>query len=115
MRDPADRIKELAREIGSTKKVALLTSWSPARVNNTDSWPQAFMTLGCMTGHIGESGRMTGTSIHIATGNGGPPLVYAGSSGLVDIPNPVGGGSNYTRGVLRKKFQFQEIRSGTPS
>jgi anaerobic dimethyl sulfoxide reductase subunit A len=103
---PEDRIKMLAREIGRTKKVALLTSWAPARVNNADSWPQAFMTLGCMTGHIGESGRMTGTSIHIASGNGGPPLVYAGSSGLVDIPNPVGGGSSYTRGRPENKLSI---------
>ena len=95
---PADRIKILAREIGKTRKVALLTSWSPARVNNSDSWPQAFMTLGCMTGHIGESGRMTGISAHRAAGNGGPPLVFAGNTGLVEIPNPVGAGSNYVTG-----------------
>ncbi len=52
---PAERIKSLARKIAKTKKVALLASWAPARVNNADSWPQAFMTLGCMTGHMGES------------------------------------------------------------
>ncbi len=103
---PAARIKILAREIANTKKVALLTSWAPARVNNSDSWPQAFMTLGCMTGHIGESGRMTGTSIHIATGNGGPPLVYAGNTGLEEIPNQVGGGSNYTRGRPEEKLSI---------
>ena len=94
----ADRIKVLAREIAQTKKVALLSSWAPARINNADSWPQAFMTLGCMTGHMGESGRMTGTSTHTASGNGGPPLVYAGSSGLAGIPNPVGAGMNYVSG-----------------
>jgi len=95
---PADRIKTLAREIGRTKKVALLAGWAPARINNADSWPQAFMTLGCMTGHIGESGRMTGTSTHVGSGNGGPPLVYAGSGGLVEIPNPIGAGMNYVSG-----------------
>ncbi len=95
---PAERIKSLAREIAKTKKVALLASWAPARVNNADSWPQAFMTLGCMTGHIGESGRMTGTSTHISSGNGGPPLVYAGGRGLPGIPNPVGAAENYVHG-----------------
>ena len=95
---PAERIKMLAREIARTKKVALLAGWAPARINNADSWPQAFMTLGCMTGHIGESGRMTGTSTHTSTGNGGPPLVYAGDRGIVDIPNPIGAGSNYVGG-----------------
>jgi len=95
---PADRIKALAREIARTKKVALLASWAPARVNNADSWPQAFMTLGCMTGHIGESGRMTGTSTHAATGNGGPRLVYAGNDGLAGISNPIGAGKDYVSG-----------------
>src|SRR5690606_1818555 len=61
--DP-DRIRALAREIGSTKRVALLTAWAPARIHNGDSWPQMFMTLGCMTGHIGQPGRMTGVSCH---------------------------------------------------
>ncbi len=94
----SERIKSLAREIGSTKRVALLASWAPARVNNADSWPQAFMTLGCMTGHIGQSGRMTGTSTHIIAGNGGPPLVYAGETGMEEIPNPIGAGTNYVGG-----------------
>ena len=39
------------------------------------------MTLGCVTGHFGESGRMTGTSAHYTSGNGGPMLVLAGDSG----------------------------------
>ncbi len=95
---PVERIKVLAREIAMTKKVALLASWAPARVNNADSWPQAFMTLGCMTGHIGESGRMTGTSTHAMAGNGGPPLVYAGGAGIPSIPNPVGAGPDYIGG-----------------
>ena len=95
---PVERIKQLAQEIGGTKKVALLASWAPARINNADSWPQAFMTLGCMTGHFGQSGRMTGTSTHIGSGNGGPQLVYAGGNGLVEIPNPIGAGSNYVSG-----------------
>jgi anaerobic dimethyl sulfoxide reductase subunit A len=95
---PAERVKSLAREIAKTKKVALLSSWAPARVNNADSWPQAFMTLGCMTGHIGESGRMTGTSTHSDTGNGGPPLVYAGGDGVTGIPNPVGAAMDYVSG-----------------
>ena len=40
-----------------TQRVALLTAWAPARTNNSDSWPQIFMTIGAMTGHIGQSGR----------------------------------------------------------
>src|SRR5690606_40486626 len=49
------QIRYLARTIGSTPKVSLLTAWAPARVNDSDSWPHMFMTLGAMTGHIGRS------------------------------------------------------------
>ncbi len=86
--DP-EKIRSLAREIATTKRVALLTGWAPARVRNSDSWPQMFMTLGCMTGHIGQPGRMTGVSCHQNAANGGPPLVTPGSPGLPSIKNPV--------------------------
>ena len=82
---PAQTIRELAREIAMTKRVALLTAWAPARTNNSDSWPQVFMTLGAMTGHIGLSGSMTGVSCWEYTANGGPALVTAGGSGVSAI------------------------------
>lgn len=82
---PARKIRTLAREIGSTHRVALLTAWAPARTNSTDSWPQVFMTLGAMTGNIGQPGRMTGVSCWERTANGGPFLVGSGGSGLAKI------------------------------
>jgi anaerobic dimethyl sulfoxide reductase subunit A len=95
---PPERIRGLARELARAPRAALLTSWAPARVNNADAWPQAFLALGCMTGHLGRPGDMTGTSAHYASGNGGPPLVYAGDDGLAPVPNPVGGADDYTFG-----------------
>lgn len=87
--DPT-RIRRLAREIGMVHRVALLTGWSVARVNNADAWPQMFMTLGCMTGHIGKSGHMTGVSCWEKAGNGGPNLINAGSAGVASVgTNPV--------------------------
>lgn len=82
---PPREIRALAREIGRTERVALLTAWAPARTNNTDSWPQMFMTLGCMTGNIGESGKMTGVSCWERTANGGPFLIGSGGSGVPRI------------------------------
>jgi len=77
------KIRALAREIGMTERVALLTAWAPARTNNSDSWPQVFMTLGAMTGNIGLPGRMTGVSCWERTGNGGNQfLVGSGGSGV---------------------------------
>jgi anaerobic dimethyl sulfoxide reductase subunit A len=78
--------------MGSTKKVALLTSASSARVHNSDSWPHVFMTLGWMMGHVGQPGRMTGRS----GVDGGPGLISKGGTGLPRVANPLGrAGSNY--------------------
>jgi anaerobic dimethyl sulfoxide reductase subunit A len=85
----AKTISRLAREIATTKRTALLTGWAAARTQNSDSWPQMFMTLGAMTGHMGESGRMTGVSCHRHTANGGPNLINPGGSGVPGIKNPV--------------------------
>ena len=87
--DPA-RIRQLARDIGMKNRVALLTGWSVARVNNADTWPQMFMTLGCMTGHIGKPGHSTGVSCWEKAANGGPNLVDSGSAGVASAgTNPV--------------------------
>ncbi len=88
---PAKKIEALAREIANTQRVSLLTAWAPARTNNTDSWPQVFMTLGAMTGHIGKSGSCTGVSCWERTADGGPFLIGSGSSSCTDcdpLPDP---------------------------
>jgi len=77
---PARTIRALAREIAKTERVSLLTAWAPARTNNTDSWPQVFMTLGAMTGNIGKSGCCTGVSCWERTADGGPFLIGAGGA-----------------------------------
>lgn len=82
-------IKQLARQIGSTQKVALLSTWSPARINNGEGYVHAFMTLGYMTGNIGREGRMTGLSVHSFAANGGPALINPGASGLPKVENPI--------------------------
>ena len=85
---PAAKIKALAREIAMTERVSLLTAWAPARTNNTDSWPQVFMTLGAMTGNIGKSGCCTGVSCWERTADGGPFLIGGGSSKCADCAPP---------------------------
>lgn len=83
------RIRELAREIGGTERVAILTGWSAARINDGESWVQAFSTLGMMTGHMGRPGRMTGVSCWEYSGNNGPMLLGSGGAGLPRVSNPV--------------------------
>jgi anaerobic dimethyl sulfoxide reductase subunit A len=82
---PPKTIRHLAREIGKSRRVALLTAWSAARVHSADSWPQMFMTLGAMTGHIGLPGHMTGVSCWERTANGGHFLIGSGGSGVPRI------------------------------
>jgi anaerobic dimethyl sulfoxide reductase subunit A len=88
------RIRSLAREIATTKKVAIVASNGTGRINNSDSLPQMFMTLGCMTAHMGQSGRMT--SVSARSGEGGPRLYDCNTGGscptyLSEIDDPVGG------------------------
>ena len=85
---PADRIRQLAVELGRDHKVAMLTSWGVARTNNSDNLPQLYMILGAMGGHMGKSGHMTSVACHVNFGNHGPSLVKAGGNGLEVIPNP---------------------------
>lgn len=83
------RIRSLAREIGGTERVALLTGWAPARINHGEGWVQAFSTLGMMVGQMGAPGKMTGVSCWEYAGNMGPMLLNAGSSELPPVENPV--------------------------
>ena len=85
----AATIRDFAVSIGKDHKVALLSSAASARVNNTDNLPQLFMTVGAMGGHMGKSGHMTGSTMHVTSGNGGPALIKAGKNGLPAIDNPV--------------------------
>ena len=87
---PAETIVRLAHMLGVNNKVALLTSWSVCRTNNSDSLPQLFMTIGAMTGHMGKSGHMTGVCVHRLSANHGPALVYCSRNGLPVIDNPLG-------------------------
>jgi anaerobic dimethyl sulfoxide reductase subunit A len=103
--DPA-RIRRLAIEIGMKTRAALLTGWATARVNNADTWPQMFMTLGCMTGHIGKSGHMTGVSCWEKAGNGGPNLIDAGGSGMPSV------GSNPVKSRLNNNELWDAILTG---
>jgi anaerobic dimethyl sulfoxide reductase subunit A len=105
------KIRELAREIGGTDRVALLTGWAPARINEGESWVQAFETLGFMTGHMGRPGRMTGVSCHSRSSNGGKFLVQSGVAGYPTIKNPVTNTVNHNeifKAVLEGKFHQQD-------
>ena len=84
-----DQIEMLARAMTKQDKVAFLCGMASARGNNVDNLPQMIMALGAMGGHMGKSGHMTGSTMHVTSGNGGPALIKQGKNGLSPIPNPV--------------------------
>jgi anaerobic dimethyl sulfoxide reductase subunit A len=105
---PADRIRSLAREYAKTERASICASSAPARVDNSDSMPQAYMTLGAMTGHFGRSGSTVAVNMgHFGT-NGGPRLVKGQNSRAHNkrfqrapfIPNP------HLGELAEKKFSF---------
>ena len=63
-----EAIRNLARAMGKDHKVGFLVSAASARVNNTDNLPQLVMTVGAMGGHMGKSGHMTGSTMHVDFG-----------------------------------------------
>ncbi len=95
---PAERIRWLALEYAREENASICTSGAPARVDDADSVPQLFMTLGAMTGHLGKSGSMVSVAHHFGT-NGGPQLVKGHNSRSYnpshtrapDIGNPLAG------------------------
>lgn len=101
------KIRELAREIGGTERVALFTGWAPARIANGEGWVQAFSALGMMTGHMGSSGNMTGVSCWEYAANMGPMLLTAGGKGTPPVENPIDNQINENEmwdAVLEGKF-----------
>lgn len=86
---PVEQIEGLARVLGKNNNVALLAGYASSRTNNADNMPQMLFTLGCMGGHIGRSGNMTGLSSHMFAYNGGPGLISGGEKGLPMFMNPV--------------------------
>ncbi|MFA5536361.1 MAG: molybdopterin-dependent oxidoreductase, partial [Bacillota bacterium] len=88
---PVEDIKWYAREMRKDNKVAILHSFAPARNKNAENFPQIFMTIGAMGGHMGKPGHATGSTYHAMAGNGGPSLVTSGQGGLpANVSNPLG-------------------------
>ncbi|MGE0804141.1 MAG: molybdopterin-dependent oxidoreductase [Burkholderiaceae bacterium] len=93
---PPERIRQLARLLATERDAAICTSCGPARVDNADLLPQAFLALAAMTGHLGKAHSQLGVAHHFGT-NGGPQLVQGQNSRSYakshlrapPVPNPV--------------------------
>lgn len=71
---PVEDIQYYARSLTKQKNVMLLHSYAPARCMGAEDFPQLFLTLGCMGGHIGKKGNATGAVYHAHAGDAGPKV-----------------------------------------
>ncbi len=79
----ANKIRQFAREIATTKPTAFMEGDASARVNNNQSLGQILTAVAAMIGCIGVSGGGFGRTRHSNAGNIGPNLVNAGANGAV--------------------------------
>lgn len=86
--DPA-LIRSFATEIATVKPGALLSNYAPARTYRGEQFVQAFLTVGWMTGNVGQSGAMVSDCAHQTAANSGAPLLVGGQSGIEGIANPL--------------------------
>jgi anaerobic dimethyl sulfoxide reductase subunit A len=88
---PAKKIRTFAIEIAQTHPVAFMESDASARINNAQSFGQAFTTIAAMIGSIGVSGGGFGQTRHSTASNKGPNLITTGANGAVlkSVPNPI--------------------------
>ena len=86
-------IRSFAQEIATTKPMAMLSSFAPARTYIGEQFCQAFLTVGWMTGNVGIPGGMVAENGHATAGNQGNPLVSAGATGITAPPNPISAGT----------------------
>lgn len=94
---PVEDIIWYAHMVGKQNNVSLLHGYAPARANCTEDFPQLFMTIGLMGGHIGKPGNSCGSAYHANAGDDtGRPLVQKGSTGEKLPPNPC---AKYTASV----------------
>ena len=89
---PPELIRSFAEELATTKPAAFITAYAPSRTNRGEQFVQAFLTVGWMTGNLGEPGAMVGVSCKERAGDTSalvPALVHAGDSGVTAIENPL--------------------------
>lgn len=69
---PAQRIRQLAREMGTAKPTAITQGWGPQRHANGENQSRAVFTLAALLGQIGISGGGTGAR----EGSASLPMTY---------------------------------------
>ena len=114
---PVEKIRWYAEQIGCTHKVELLHGYGPARCAGAENFPQMFMTLGAMGGHMGKPGHCTACG-YKSQMNNGLSLVKPGGDGRVYSSNPIDdkiGDTDLWRAVNTGTYPFvNKVSYGSP-
>ncbi|MDR0515404.1 MAG: molybdopterin-dependent oxidoreductase [Coriobacteriaceae bacterium] len=76
---PSEDIIWYAKAMGCKNNVIILHSYAPARCYGAEDFPQLFMTIGAMGGHMGKPGNATAGAYQYDAANSGPRLVRWGT------------------------------------
>ena len=89
---PIEDIEWYARLQAKDNNVMNLHSYAAARYNGAEYFPQLFLTIGCMGGHLGKPGNATGGIFSFSAGNSGEAIVQCGAP-LPDLASMTTGNS----------------------
>lgn len=106
---PVEDIRWYASLMRKQNKVMLLHSYAASRSNGAENLPQAFLTVGCMGGHIGKSGHSTGCLFNVDNADSGPRHVDStGFDNKVDAnplaPHEMSEGPGFWNSMLEGKY-----------
>ena len=82
-------IAYLATVLGKDNKTWFIHGYAPARINGGENFPQGFMTVGLMGGHVGKPGHAVSAASEGGSFNTGASLVNSGSTGVSTPDNPI--------------------------
>lgn len=93
---PVEDIEWYARLQAKSNNVMNLHSYAAARYNGAEYFPQIFLAVGCMGGHLGKPGNATGGIFSFSAANSGKAIVQCGNP-LPDInAGQDGGGTAFS-------------------
>ncbi len=85
---PVEDIIWYAHMLGKKNNVSIMHGYAAARTNCTEDFPQMFLTLGLMGGHMGKPGNSCGSAYHCNAGDDtGRYPIKKGATGEKLIPN----------------------------
>lgn len=111
---PVEQITEFARICGKNNKTMLLHSYAASRCNGAENFPQAFLTVGAMGGHMGKSGHACAVAYSFDIADSGPWLINStpprSNPYLTNpLPNMNIEGADFWKAILDGKYTSTNV------